>query len=274
MNKPIVISIVNAKGGVGKTASTLNIGAALALQGFKTLLIDIDLQANLTHSLMGDLDSEAPTIAEALIDETGLESMILKTSTENLFLVPAGVTLVGVDINLAGAIGRERILESCINKTEGIGEFDFVLIDNPPYMSLATINSLVASQFYVIPTSCDYLPSIGIRLLNENIRKIQSRLNPGLELLGVLLTMYDRREAITEQVESVIRGEFGPIVFKDPIRINTKFRSSPVEHKTIHEFDPKGKGSDDYMSTTHDLLERLRSRGLIEKPRLRAVAND
>lgn len=274
MKKPIIISVVNAKGGVGKTTSTLNIGAALARSGYQTLLIDIDLQANLTHYLCGDLPEDSPTIAEALLYETGLESAIIETKTENLFLVPAGDSLVGVDLNLVGVMGRERILERTIQKTKGIGEFDFILIDNPPYMSLVTLNSLVASSHYVIPTSCDYLPSMGIRLLNENISQIQSRLNPDLKLLGVVLTMYDRREAITEQVESLIRETFGEVVFKSPIRINTRFKTSPAEHLTIFEWDQGGKGADDYMSVSKELIQRLIAQGNLESPRLRAVANE
>jgi chromosome partitioning protein len=275
-NSPIVISILNAKGGVGKTTTTVNLGAGLARRGYKVLVIDIDLQANLTHSLIGDLEADQPSIAEALIYETGLESMIRETTTENLYIVPAGETLIGVDINLAGVMGREQVLKNCIRKTKGLEQFDIILIDNPPYISLATVNSLTASTHYLIPVSCEYLPMVGVKLLNENIAKVQEKLNPGLHLLGVLLTMFDKREGITKQVEQILREDLAEAVFKTTIRINTKFKSTPVEKQTIFQYEKgsDGKGSDDYEAATSEVIERLITEGSLDRrPVLRAVGN-
>jgi chromosome partitioning protein len=272
--KPCVISVLNAKGGVGKTTTTVNLGAGLALAGLKVLVIDIDLQANLTHSLIGGIAGETPSIAEALMYETGLEAMIQPTTTEGLYIVPAGETLTVVDINLAGVMGREQVLKHCIAKTKDIESFDVVLIDNPPYMSLVTVNSLVASSHYLIPVSCEYLPMLGIKLLHESIEKIKSKLNPDLSLLGVVLTMFDMREGITKQVEGILREELGADVFQTTIRINTKFKSAPVEKQTIFQYEAdKGKGSDDYSNLTAEVVARLQQQGLIPERHLKAVAN-
>jgi chromosome partitioning protein len=274
-NQPIIISILNAKGGVGKTTTTVNLGAGLARRGYKVLLVDIDLQANLTHSLIGDLEHGSRSIAEALIEETGLQDIIRPTETDNLYLAPAGETLIGVDVSLANAMGREQILRNCIKQTKTIDRFDVILIDNPPYISLATVNSLVASDFYLIPVSCEYLPMVGIKLLNQTIEKVKVKLNPSLQLLGVALTMYDRREGITKQVETILRDELLDDVFRTTIRVNTKFKSTPVERETIFQYegDTKGKGSDDYEALTSEVIQRLQAQALLLSEPLRVISN-
>jgi len=270
-----IISVLNAKGGVGKTTSTVNIGAALAMSGAKVLLIDVDLQANLTHSLIGDIPSGEPSIAEVMINEAGLEEIIRSTRTPNLFIAPAGETLIGLDITLAGAMGREQILKNCLKQTDSLSDFDVILIDNPPYISLATVNSLVSSTHYLIPVSCEYLPMVGIKLLNENVEKVRKKLNPDLKLLGVVLTMYDKRESITTQVEMLIREQLEEKVFKTPIRINTKFKSTPIEQQSIFQYegDPSGRGSEDYEHLTHELVTRLQEEGMLQIPTGRTVSN-
>jgi chromosome partitioning protein len=264
-NHPPILSILNAKGGVGKTTTTINVGAALAQSGFKVLLVDLDLQANMTHSLIGDLPTSEPSIAEVMINEVGLDEIIRETSTPSLFIAPAGETLIGLDISLASAMGREQVLKNCFKLTKRLSSFDIVLIDNPPYISLATVNSLVASTHYLIPVSCEYLPMIGIKLLNENIEKIQKKLNPDLELAGVALTMYDTRESITKQVETIIREQLAGKVFQTPIRINTKYKSTPIERQTIFQYegDKEGRGSEDYNHLTEELVSRLRGQGYL-----------
>lgn len=255
--KPTIISILNQKGGVAKTTTTLNLGAGLALRGFQVLVIDLDLQANLTQSLIGDLDPDAPSVAESLLYEVGLDKIIQKTTTENLFLAPAGPTMVGLDLNLSGVMGREQVLKQCLRKTKGIEDFDVILLDNPPYFTLVSINSLVASNYYLIPVSCQYLPMKGIQLLNENINKVRAKLNPDLALLGVALTMYDRRQSITSEVENLLQGELGDLLFNTRIRINTKFISTPIDQQTIFQYEKNGKGSDDYEALTLEVIQRL-----------------
>lgn len=273
-HSPIIISLLNAKGGVGKTTSTVNLGAGLARRGYKVLLLDIDLQANLTHSLIGDVQSGVRNIAEALVEETSFDGLITATATPNLFLVPAGESLTGIDLDLSGKTAREAILKHCIQDTRAIKDFDVLLIDNPPYFSLATLNSLVASDFYIVPVSCEYLPMVGIRLLEEKIQQVKKKLNPPLELLGVLLTMYDKRETITKEIDAVIRDSVGEKVFNTVIRINTKYKSTPVERQTIFQFEEgskEGKGSEDYENLTEEVITRLKAKGLLAEKHLRAV---
>lgn len=272
--KQPIISVLNQKGGVGKTTTVVNLGAGLAMRGFKVLVIDLDLQGNLTHSLLGDLDAEAPSIAEAMIYELPLDDIIKPTSTENLFLAPAGQTMVGLDLSLAGVMGREQVLKNCLRKTKGIDQFDVILLDNPPYFSLVSINSLVASTHYFIPVSCQFLPMKGIQLLNENIEKVRAKLNPDLNLLGVAITMYDMRQSITGQVESILREDMQDHILNTRIRINTKFISTPIQQQTIFQFEQsEGKGSDDYEAMTQEVIDRLQAQGYLQAPALKAVAN-
>lgn len=272
--KQPIISVLNQKGGVGKTTTVVNLGAGLARRGFRVLVVDLDLQGNLTHSLLGDLDAEAPSIAEAMIHELPLDDIIKPTSTENLFLAPAGQTMVGLDLSLAGVMGREQVLDNCLRKTKGIEQFDVILLDNPPYFSLVSINSLVASTHYFIPVSCQFLPMKGIQLLNENIEKVKAKLNPDLNLLGVAITMYDMRQSITGQVEAVLREEMQNNILSTKIRINTKFISTPIQQQTIFQFEQsEGKGSDDYEAMTQEVIDRLQAQGYLQSPTLKAVAN-
>ena len=270
-----IISVLNAKGGVGKTTSTMNIGASLAMRGARVLLIDVDLQANLTHSLIGDIPPGQPSIAEVMSNETGLDEIICPTPTPNLYLAPAGETLIGLDISLAGTMGREQILKNCLKQTESLSEFDVVLIDNPPYISLATVNSLVSSTHYLIPVSCEYLPMIGIKLLNENVEKVRKKLNPDLALLGVVLTMYDMREGITSQVETLIREQMQGKVLQTKIRINTKFKSTPIERQSIFQYeqDPQGRGTQDYESLTNEIIACLQTEGMLQRFTERMASN-
>ncbi len=265
MTPPAVLSVINAKGGVGKTTTTLNIGAGLARAGYRVLLIDIDLQQNLTQSLVGDLAEGEANIAEVLLGTAALDDLVRPTTTPGLFLVPAGETLVGLDITLAGAMAREQILRNCLQEAARIREFDVVLIDNPPNISLATVNSVVASSHYLVPVSCEMLPLYGIRLLFENIEKIKRILNPDLALLGVVLTLYDRREGITERVEETLRRQLGDAVFDTVIRVNTKYKSTALSRQTIFEYEQngRGKGSTDYHRLTDEVLVRLQGAGVL-----------
>lgn len=258
MKKPVIISVLNHKGGVGKTTTTMNLGAGLARRGKKVLVLDMDVQANLTHSLIGDLGEHEKSLSEAMIAEEPFNGIIKPTSTENLYIIPAGESMVELDVNLTTMMGREQILKQCLSATKGIESFDVVLIDNPPYISLASINSLVASDFYLVPVSCEYLPMVGLKYLQRTVQRVK-KLNPNLKPLGVALTMYDRREGITQAVEDLIREELAEQVFETKIRINTKHKSTAASRQTIFEFenDPKGRGTEDYMGLTDEVLGRL-----------------
>jgi chromosome partitioning protein len=258
MKRPRIISVVNQKGGVSKTTTTANLGAGLALKGYKVLLIDLDSQCNLTQSLVGDIGQGQREIAHCILEETSLAGVILPTKTQNLFLTPAGEEMSDVDINLVGVTARESVLKRCLAKTD-LSSFDFVLIDTAPYISLVTVNALVASSHYLIPTTAEYLPVRGIERLQANVQKFSELLNPELSFLGAVITQYDTRKAITGQVEELLKEELGADLLNTRVRINTKFSSSPIEQQTIYQYenDGQGKGTEDYSSLTTEVLERL-----------------
>jgi chromosome partitioning protein len=253
--------MVNQKGGVSKTTTTVNLGAGLASLGYQVLLIDLDSQCNLTQSLVGDLEDGERCIADCMLEEKGFSSVIKPTKTQNLQVVPAGETMTGIDLNLVGVLSREGVLKRCIKKTDLKG-IDFILIDTAPYISLLTVNALVASTHYLVPTTAEYLPLRGIEKLNQNVERVKDTLNSSLELLGVVITQYDTRKAITSQIEEALKEELGESLFDTRVRINTKFSSSPIEQETIFQYEQEkhGKGSQDYQALTQEVLQRLNIR--------------
>ena len=258
MTKPIIISVINQKGGVGKTTLTLNLGAALARRGHKILLIDADLQANLTQSTIGQHEGEG--LAECLIEESGLDEVITATREPNLFLVPASDLMVEVDLQLASKIGRERVLSNCLDATKKLDQFDYILIDNPPYFSLVTLNTLTASDYYLVPVSAAYLSLVGIRLLEQNIEKLTKSLKLPLKCLGVVLTMYDLREKITKQVEEVLQETIGDKLLVNKIRVNTNYKSAPIEQQTIFELEKTASrktGTEDFTGLASEVKVRI-----------------
>ncbi len=256
--RPIFIAIANQKGGVGKTTTVLNLGAALAAQGYRTLVVDLDLQANLTHCLVEPPRDDQPNMCEVILDEVSVADVIVSTDTPNLFVAPAGESMANLEINLAAAIGREQALRTALQHA-AVSEFDFVLMDNPPCLSLVTINSMVAADYIVVPVSCEYLPMLGLKWLLKSVEKVRARLHPNLKILGYLLTMYDRREGITTDVEEILREQFGDEMFTTVIRINTRHKSAPSERKTIFQYEHsrRGRGTEDFSALARELLKRL-----------------
>lgn len=257
MTQPIVISVINHKGGVGKTTTTVNIAAGLAKLGKKVLVIDLDTQMNLTHSLIGDVSDSEITITEAILNEKiSLKSVIKRTGIENLDIVPSGESMVDLELKLHSAFGRESLLKRTLNNDHA-KSYDFILVDNKPSIGLTTVNSLIASQYYLVPVSAEYLPMIGIKHLINTIEQIKP-LNQSIMNLGYLLTMVDRRESISADVEKILRGTFESEVFDSVVRINTKLKATPQKRKSIFQVETaKGKGHADYLSVTKELLKRI-----------------
>lgn len=272
MKKPVVISVVNHKGGCLKTTLSVNLAAGLAREGKKVLAIDLDAQQNLTASLIGPVASEEgkPTLYDALVDETGLDHLITETTTENLDLIPVTEEFAGADLSLVSAVGRETIFKSCLEQTAKLNEYDFVLVDNPPSISLVVMNSLVASDYFLVPCSADYLPMVGLSLLGDSIAKIR-RLAPYLQSLGVVLTLYSRNERICRQVENMLRNKLKGNLLETKIRVNTKAKAAPSVRKTIFEYEnsAKGRGTQDFTALAKEILSRVAAR----EEELRSVAN-
>lgn len=254
---PIIISVINHKGGVGKTTTTVNISAGLAKLGKKVLTIDLDTQMNLTHSLIGDLEENEQNVTEAILDKVSLKSIIRPTSVKGLHIAPSGESMIDLDLELHSAkLRRELKLKDAL-KQDVISEYDFILIDNPPHISFTTVNSLIASDYYIVPVSAEYLPLVGIKHLIKTIDQIKPS-NPSIYNLGYVLTMVDRRESISSDVENILRDAFQDEVFSSVVRINTKMKACPQKRQTIFEVEnAKGKGHTDYMNVTKELLKRL-----------------
>jgi chromosome partitioning protein len=252
-----IISVINHKGGVGKTTTTINISAGLALLGKKVLTIDMDTQMNLTHSLIGELEENEPNIAEAILNEkVSLKDIVRETQVKNLYLAPSGESMVNLDLKLHSApVRREFKLKDALK--DNVNEYDFVVIDNPPHISFTTVNSLIASHCYIVPVSAEYLPLVGIRHLIKTIDEIKPS-NPSIHNLGYLLTMVDRRESISGDIEKILRDSFQEEVFKNVVRINTKLKACPQKKQTIFQTETqKGKGHTDYLNVTKEILNRL-----------------
>ena len=254
---PTIISVVNCKGGVAKTCSTINLGAGLAMLGKKVLLVDLDTQANLTHSLIGDLPETAINITESILsDKVPLESIVKATQVKDLDIAPAGWSMVDLELKLHSAFGRESLLKRTLDN-DFANKYDFIIIDNGPHVGLKMVNSLVASNHYLTPVSAEYLPLVGVKHLINVIDQIRP-LNTSIRNIGYLLTMVDRRESISSDVESILRDNFGDEVFKTVIRINTKLKAAPQKKQTIFQAEAKkGKGYIDYLTAAQELLKRL-----------------
>jgi chromosome partitioning protein len=257
---PLIISVVNHKGGCLKTTTTVNLAAALARVGKRILVIDLDAQQNLTHSLIGPvpLVDGVATLFDALMDETTLGHLITPTTTMNLDIIPCSEDFAGADISLVSAVGREAILKGCIERTPEIQGYDIVFLDNPPSISLVVMNSLVASDYFLVPCSAEYLPMVGLTLLGNSIGRME-KIAPLLKPLGVVLTMYSQSEKICRTVESTLQKELGNMLFKTKVRVNTKAKAAPSLRKTIFDYEdsPKGRGTEDYSQLAREFLERL-----------------
>ena len=257
MKKPVVVSILNHKGGVGKTSTVVNISAGLARLGQKVLVIDLDMQMNLTHSLIGDLKEGLPCISDAMVKNKGsIKSIIQKTPVENVDIAPSGESMVDLELQLHSAIGREFKLKQVLGTSE-LQKYDYVLVDNAPHVGLATVNSLLASHFYLVPVSAEYLPLVGLKHLLRTIEQIKP-LHPEIANLGYLLTMVDRRESISSDVEKILRDTFEQDVFETIVRVNTKIKACPQKKQTIFDVEnSKGKGHSDYLNVTKEFIKRV-----------------
>lgn len=244
-----VISISNHKGGVGKTTSTINIGAGLNKLGARVLLIDLDAQANLSQSL-GLFDQES-NIYGAIKGEHGLQPIRI---VEGLEVVPSTLDLSGAEVELSGEAGREYILRELIEPLRA--SYDFILIDSPPSLGLLTINAFTASDEIYIPLQAQYLALQGLAKLIEVVDKIKRRLNKSLKVGGVFITQYDSRKVLNRDVVSTIEAHFGEVVFSTRIRDNIALAEAPAQGVDIFRYNPKSYGADDYLALSTEIRKR------------------
>lgn len=267
-----VIAIANQKGGVGKTTSAINLAASLAVLEHKTLLIDADPQANATSGVGFDPKNIKTSIYECIIDDVEARNIILNTSTPNLDLIPAHIDLVGAEIEMINLPNREKMMRKVINKIKP--DYDFIIIDCSPSLGLVTVNALAAADSVIIPVQCEYFALEGLGKLLNTIKIVQSRINETLDIEGILLTMYDSRLRLSNQVVEDVKTHFRQMVFETIIQRNTKLGEAPSFGETIIMFDAQSRGALNYMSLAREILQKNQLTKINEEDKKINITNE
>ncbi len=250
-----VLAVVNQKGGVGKSTTAVNLGASLAERGKKILVVDIDPQGNATSGVGIDKSELEQCIYSLLVEDVPIEEVIVETSLENLDLVPATIELAGAEIELVSSFSREIKLRRALDNVKE--NYDFTIIDCPPSLGLLTLNALAAAQKILVPIQCEYYALEGLGQLMQTIKLVQNHLNPDLEIAGVIMTMYDSRTNLSQQVIEEVKNYFREKVYATVIPRNVRLSEAPSFGLPISLYDPRSKGARSYQELAEELLSRL-----------------
>lgn len=250
-----IISIANQKGGVGKTTTAINLSAGLAREGKRVLLVDADPQANASSGLGVDIRELDKTIYECLVNEIDTRSAIVETGVEGLSLLPSHIDLVGAEIEMRDLEHREQRMKRVLSAVRE--DYDFILIDCSPSLGLITVNALTASDSVIIPVQCEFFALEGIAKLLNTIKIIKSNLNPALKIEGFLLTMYDNRLRLSNQVYEEVKRHFGELVFNTVITRNVRLSEAPSHGLSVMDYDPSSKGAKCYGALAKELIRRV-----------------
>ncbi|MEO6259313.1 MAG: AAA family ATPase [Thermoanaerobaculia bacterium] len=248
-----VVSLVNQKGGVGKTTTAINLGASIAACERRVLLIDLDPQANATSGL-GIGKNEPNSMYPVLMEEIALSEVIRETEIPTLWIAPSSVDLVGAEVELGGVEQREFRLRNAVESVKG--RFDYILIDSPPSLGLLTVNGLTAADSVLVPMQCEYFALEGASQLLNTIERVRESLNPNLEIEGIALTMYDDRMNLAKQVAEEVRRHFGERVYATVIPRNVRLGEAPSFGKPIILYDIRSRGSEAYVSLAREFIQR------------------
>ena len=253
-----ILTVANQKGGVGKTTSTVNLAAALAMHGIRVLVIDLDPQGNASTALGVEHHLGTPSVYEALLGEISLvEAAVPSTASPDLLCVPATIDLAGAEIELVSMVAREQRLKQALS-TEALDrlDVDYVLVDCPPSLGLLTVNALVAAAEVLIPIQCEYYALEGLGQLLSNIDLVRSHLNTGLHVSTILLTMYDGRTKLADQVTAEVRRHFGDTALRTVIPRSVKVSEAPGYSQTVLAYDPGSRGAMSYVDAAREIAER------------------
>lgn len=254
MKNTVTLAIINQKGGVGKSTTTVNLAAALGECGKKVLVVDLDPQGNATSGFGLEKNNELKCIYDGLMNDVPADELIIETTDGSVDIIPATIDLAGAEPELAVVISRETRLKDTLEPTKG--RYDFILIDCPPSLGLLTINALTATDKLIIPIQSEFYALEGLSKLLDTIKLVKMRLNKDLEIQGVLLTMYDPRTSLANQVSDEINNYFKEKVYKTVIPRTVKLAEAPSFGQTILEYNPKGKGAESYRALAKEVIAR------------------
>ena len=249
-----IITFVNQKGGVGKTTTAVNVAAAAGRRGRRVLLVDLDPQAN-ASSAAGVVDAGEPGIYEMLMEDEEPTACVVELPAESMSMVPSSPALAGAEVELVPVMARERRLVHALSALRG--SYDLILIDCPPSLGLLTINALTAADNVVIPVQCEYMALEGLSRLTETLELVRRNLNPGLTILGLVLTMFDGRTRLAQQVVDEVRSHFKQAVFTTVIPRSVRLSEAPSHGQSIFRYDPGGRAANAYEALADELLERV-----------------
>jgi len=268
-----IITVANQKGGVGKTTTAMNLAASLAVLEYKTLLVDADPQANTTSGIGFDIKNIKTSIYDCLVnDDVHAKDIILETDTPNLHLLPSHLDLVGAEIELINHPKREKIMTEELKNVRD--DYEYILIDCSPSLGLITVNALTAADSVIIPVQCEYFALEGLGKLLNTVNIVQLRLNPDLQIEGILLTMFDTRLRLSNQVVNEVQRHFQDMVFDTVIHRNTRLGEAPSVGKTAIMYDASSKGAIDYLNLAREILQKNNSTLIPESEKILELDKD